>query len=380
MTSSSRFRAARAAARAASARETAGASPRASTGRVQGLGLGDALAVARLGRRSAATSSNPSSRTNAASRTARRCGGGTLSARSGDGAGAVRLRPRPGRAAGRPQRSGAPSRRRRPAAWRPGAALQFLEQAPVAQPVRDLLGRALLVPRVLRRTRGSAPRAARGTRNDVRARARPEPAAAGRPGAASPWRPGTSSRRPWAAVAVWALAVGRLCRPARSQGTRSKQQPKPSVACAGRQRCDFFAAPPQGSVGSTMWRSFSAAGGPVGSRGMAQLRERGLGQSCMGGLNFRVSLAPFCAVWAREGRLARPATFPGDPGRYGSGALILAAWLSPLQCERARPRGRYQLFRRPFRIALERRHAARLTDTGSLCSRTSVGRLPKWTT
>ena len=43
-----------------------------------------------------------------------------------------------------------------------GAPLQFLEPLRVAQPVRDLFGRALLVPRVLRRTRGPAPRAARG--------------------------------------------------------------------------------------------------------------------------------------------------------------------------------------------------------------------------
>ena len=63
--------------------------------RVQGLGLGDASPVARLERRSAATSSNPSSRTNAASRTARRCGGGTaFSERGGDGgAGASGVRP-----------------------------------------------------------------------------------------------------------------------------------------------------------------------------------------------------------------------------------------------------------------------------------------------
>ena len=44
-----------------------------------------------------------------------------------------------------------------------GAPLQFLEPLRVAEPVRDLLGRALLVPRVLRRTRGPAPRAARGS-------------------------------------------------------------------------------------------------------------------------------------------------------------------------------------------------------------------------
>ena len=158
------------------------------------------------------------------------------------------------------------------------------------------------------------------------ARARPGAAAAGRPGAASPWRPGTSSRRPWAAVAVWALAVGRLGRPARSQGARSKQQPKPSVACAGRQRCDFFAAPAQGSVGSTMWRSFSAAGGPVGVRGMARPREtKARLRAGVEFLNPRVFFAPFCAMWAREGRLARPATFPGDPGRSWFGALILAA-------------------------------------------------------
>ena len=85
----------------------------------------------------------------------------------------------------------------------------------------------------------------------------------------------------------------------------------------------------------------------------------------MGGLNFRVSLSPFALCVLEKDVSPGLPRFPAIPGVMAQG-LGLAAWLSPLQCERARTRGRYQLFRKPFRIALERRHAARLTDTGSV--------------
>ena len=247
-----------------------------------------------------------------------------------------------------------------------GAPLQFLEPLRVAEPVRDLLGRALLVPRVLRRTRGPAPRAARGTRNDVpqrvhvQERRRRAVQARHRLGAREhpPGGPGPRSRcGRWR----WDGSVGR--RGPRGRGASSN--PSPLWLVPGGSAATFLLPPLRGRWGPLCGGHFllpAAREGPAGGAAAA-------GSEVMVGVEFlnpRVFSGPFCAVWAREGRLSRSATFPGDPGRYGSGALILAAWLSPLQCERARPRGRYQLFRRPFRIALERRHAARVTDTGSV--------------
>ena len=133
--------------------------------RVQGLGLGDALAVARL--------EPPQRRNVQQSELAheRRVAHGPPLRRRHRFQRARRRRRR--RRLGRPPpvQVGPPGVLSDPA--RPldgvglphgvlGAPLQFLEPLRVAEPVRDLLGRALLVPRVLRRTRGPAPRAARG--------------------------------------------------------------------------------------------------------------------------------------------------------------------------------------------------------------------------
>ena len=111
-------------------------------------------------------------------------------------------------------------------------------------------------------------------------------------------------------------------------GAEQAATPSPLWLVPSGSAANFLLPPLKGRWGPLCGGHFLLPAGPWGPAGWRSPGSEGWGQSCMGGLNFRVSLAPFCAVWAREGRLARPATFPGDPGRYGSGALILAAWLS----------------------------------------------------